>query len=65
MQCGSLTTVIDEVDFTTTGGTTLRYDLASNQYIQNWQTPRRPGTCYQVNVVFTGGQRLSANFKLK
>lgn len=65
VQCGSLTTVIDEVDFTTTGGTTLRYDLASNQYIQNWQTPKRPGTCYRVDVVFTGGQRLSANFQLK
>ena len=36
VSCGSLSTAIDEVDFTTTGGTTLRYD--GNQFIQNWQT---------------------------
>jgi hypothetical protein len=66
VQCGSLTSVIDEVDFTTTGGTTLRYDTASNQFHQNWQTPKKPGTCYRVDVVFTGGlQRLSATFQLK
>ena len=66
VQCGSLTIEIDEVDFTTTGGTTLRYDTGSNQYIQNWQTPKKPGNCYRVDVVFTGGlQRLSANFQLK
>ena len=65
VQCGSLTTLIDEVDFTTTGGTTLRYDLSSNQYVQNWQTPKRPGTCYRVDVAISGGQRVSANFQLK
>ncbi len=66
VQCGSLSTVIDEVDFTTTGGTTLKYDTPSNQYHQNWQTPKKPGTCYRVDVVFTGGlQRLSASFQLK
>jgi hypothetical protein len=66
VECGSLSTEIDEVDFTTTGATTLRYDTASNQYHQNWQTPKKPGTCYRVDVVFTGGlQRLSATFQLK
>lgn len=66
VQCASLTTEVDEVDFTTTGGTTLRYDTASNQFHQNWQTPKKPGTCYRVDVVFSGGlQRLSAKFQLK
>lgn len=66
VQCGSLTTAIAEVDFTTTGGTTLSYDSPSNQFHQNWKTPKQPGTCYRVDVVFTGGlQRLSASFQLK
>jgi hypothetical protein len=62
--CGSLTTVVDEVDFTTTGGTELRY--SGGQFIQNWQTPKKPGTCYRTEVVFVGGlQRLGATFQLK
>ena len=66
LSCSSLTTVVDEVDFTTTGGTSLRYDTTANQFIQNWQTPKKPGTCYRVDVVFVGGlQKLSAVFQLK
>jgi hypothetical protein len=66
VQCTSLSTAVEEVDFTTTGGTSLRYDTGSNQYHQNWQTPKKPGTCYRVDVVLTGGlQRLSATFQLK
>src|SRR5262249_45259469 len=38
-------TIQDEVDFVTTGGTTLRYDTTALQFIQNWQTPRTPGAC--------------------
>ena len=64
--CGSLTTTVtDDVDFTTTGGTTLRYDTTASQFIQNWQTPKKAGNCYRVDVVFIGGQKLSANFQLK
>src|SRR5207248_7048700 len=51
--------------FTTTGGTTFRYDTTANQFIQNWQTPKPPGNCYRVDIVFVGGQTLSANFQLK
>jgi hypothetical protein len=61
--CGSLTTVVDEVDFTTTGGTELRY--SGGQFIQNWQTPKKAGSCYRIDIVFIGGQKLSANFQLK
>ena len=66
VQCSALTTELDEVEFTTTGQTTLKYDTPSNQFHQNWQTPKKPGNCYRVEVVFTGGlQRLTANFQLK
>ena len=65
LSCASLSTAIDEVDFTTTGGTTLRYDPAANQFIQNWQTPKKPNTCYRVDILFVGGQKLTATFQLK
>ena len=51
--------------FALTGGTTFRYDTTANQFIQNWQTPKLPGNCYRVDIVFVGGQTLSANFQLK
>jgi hypothetical protein len=66
VSCAALsTTVADAVDFTTTGGTSLRYDSTANQFIQNWLTPKKAGSCYRVDVAFVGGQKLSANFQLK
>jgi hypothetical protein len=66
VSCSALSTAIDEVDFTTTGGTALRYDSTANQFIQNWQTPKKAGACYRVDIAFVGGiQKLSANFQLK
>ena len=38
------------VEFTTTGGTSLRYDFTAGQFIQNWKTPKKPGACYQVTM---------------
>jgi len=55
----------DEVEFTTTGGTVLRYDPVAGQFIQNWQTPKRPGTCYRVTMTTQDGSSLAALFKLK
>jgi hypothetical protein len=55
----------DEVEFTTTGGTSLRYDPVAGQFIQNWQTPRKPGTCYRVTMTTQDGSSLGALFKLK
>jgi uncharacterized delta-60 repeat protein len=57
--------VADDVEFTTTGGTALRYDGTTGQFVQNWQTPRKPGACYQVTVTTYDGSLLSALFKLK
>ena len=48
-----------------TGGTTMRYDWVDGQFIQNWQTPKKPGVCYQTTVKFQDGSRLDAFFKLK
>lgn len=41
----------DEVDFTTTGNTALRYDSTEGQFVQNWATPKvTADTCYRVAV---------------
>jgi hypothetical protein len=31
-----------------TGATALRYDTTGGQFIQNWQTPKGAGKCYQA-----------------
>jgi hypothetical protein len=60
---GSATT--DEIEFVTTGGTNLRYDTTAGQFIQNWQTPKKPGSCYSVTMETNDGSKISANFLLK
>jgi hypothetical protein len=57
--------VTTDVDFTTTGGTSLRYDTTGGQFIQNWQTPKPPGKCYQVRMTALDGSHLDAYFKSK
>jgi hypothetical protein len=53
----------DPLDFTTTGGTELRYSGGS--FMQNWKTPKTPG-CYLVRMTTTGyGLSLSALFTLR
>jgi len=54
----------DAVDFTTTGGTSLRYDWTDGQFIQNWKTPKTSG-CYRVTMMTDDGSSLVAFFKLK
>jgi hypothetical protein len=55
----------DPVEFTTTGGTSLRYSEEDGQFIQNWKTPRGPGTCYEVTLTTVDGSTLVANFMLR
>jgi hypothetical protein len=54
-----------DVEFTTTGGTSLRYDTTAGQFIQNWQTPKAPGRCYQTRITALDGSHLDAFFKSK
>jgi hypothetical protein len=54
------------VEFTTTGGTSLRYDENTGQFVQNWQTPRgKGGLCYKVTLTTDDGSSLVAYFRLK
>lgn len=49
----------------TTGGTVLRYDATSGQFIDNWATPKRAGACYRVTMTAQDNSTLVAYFKLK
>lgn len=59
------TAVTDEIEVTSTGGTTLRYDSTGGQFIQNWQTPKSAGACYKVTMTTLDLQTLVAWFKLR
>ena len=54
-----------EVELTTTGGTTLRYDGTAGQFIQNWQTPKTGNQCYMVRMTAKDGSKIEAYFKTK
>lgn len=57
--------LVDDLSQYTTGGTQLRYDSTANQFIYNWQSPKKPGTCYTVTIGLTDGTTHSATFQLK
>jgi hypothetical protein len=61
----SASVATDEIELTTTGGTSLRYDATGGQFIQNWQTPKVPGACYKVVMTTQDGSKLEALFKMK
>ena len=63
--CPGANAAVDDIELTTTGGTTLRYDSTGGQFIQNWQTPKQAGACYKVTMTTQDGSPLSALFKLK
>jgi hypothetical protein len=57
---------IDSIEELATGGTNLRYDTTGGQFIFNWQTPKKPGTCYNVTVQMVDGTQIPvAKFWLK
>lgn len=55
----------DDIEQYATGGTSLRYDTVSGQFIFNWQTPRQPGSCYRVTMTTLDGSSIYADFRLK
>ena len=63
--CPGASATMAAIDFVTTGGTSLRYDTTGGQFIQNWATPKKPGTCYVTTMTAQDGSTISANFMLK
>jgi len=55
VSCPGSTAPTDEIELVTTGGTALRYDSTAGQFIQNWQTPKKPGTCYTTTMTTQDG----------
>lgn len=55
----------DAIEAVATGGTSLRYDATGGQFIYNWQTPKKPGTCHNLTMTATDGSKIAAYFKLK
>ena len=53
--CAGSHAATDDVELTTTGGTSLRYDTTGGQFIQNWQTPKAAGACYKVTMTTQDG----------
>jgi hypothetical protein len=53
-------------DLSTAGGASLRYDTTAHQFIQNWQTPKSAGVCYQIVMTAADGSKINnAFFKTK
>lgn len=49
-----------------TGGTSLRYDPLSNQFVYNWKTPSEwAGTCRTLVLELDDGQKQYANFRFR
>ena len=59
------TAPIDDIELLATGGTVLRYDNTAGQFVYNWQTSGKAGTCYSVTISSNDGSSKTAYFKLK
>lgn len=64
-KCDLASLFADPIEVTTTGATSLRYDPSGGQFINNWQTPKKAGSCYKVTMTTLDGSSLSALFRLK
>jgi hypothetical protein len=65
LETWTLTVFSLDIEVLATGGTSVRYDATADQYIQNWQTPKKSGACYEVTVTTSEASTTSALFRLK
>jgi hypothetical protein len=67
ISCSSVSTALtDDVEITSTGNTSLRYDSISGQFIANWKTPTgQIGTCWEAKMTSIDGSAIAGFFKLK
>lgn len=63
--CPGASAPVDEIETVLTGGTSLRYDGTAGQFVQNWETPKKPGTCATATITAQDGSTITANFSLK
>jgi hypothetical protein len=54
---------VDDLEFVTTGGTSLRYDTTAGQFVQNWKVPTQTG-CYRAIMTADDGSTISALFRV-
>jgi hypothetical protein len=65
INCTSGASTEDAIEVLSAGGTSLRYDSAGGQFIQNWKTPTGAGSCYSATMTTLDGSRITAQFKIK
>ena len=56
----------DDIEKYASGKTVLRYDAIAGQFVFNWQTPKSPGSCYEVTMSAKDNySKITAYFRLK
>lgn len=63
--CDAAPSSVVEEEATTTGGTVLRYDSATNQFVYNWQTAKSWTGCRLLQLTLADGTQHYAKFNFK
>jgi hypothetical protein len=65
VSCGLMAPESNDIQEESTGGTTLRFDVDDEQFIQNWKVPAGANKCYSVRVLYDGTWSDWAIFRTK